>query len=141
MQTGTSGDQRAQLVNVDTAPSWVRVDASGALTIGTVFAYYFKVYAYPSNGDAFVPSNGDPDFGFTDGLEVWNACGAPPSPITLSATAPATLTIVFGIPASPYGKSSTTSAWHQEISELTAQLSTTADFSSGVAANFTVPRP
>lgn len=147
MQTGASGDQRDQLVNVDTAPSWVRVDSTGAkldssnLALGTVYLYAFKVYAYPSDGSEHVPSTGDPKFGYTDFKEFWRACGAPPSPISLSATAPDTLTIVFGIPASPYGKPSASAAWHQEISELTAELSTTADFSSGVAATVTVPRP
>ena len=119
---------------------------SSTLTLGTVYMHAFKVYAYPSNGDAFVPSTGDPTFGYTDFRRFWNACGAPPSPISLSATAPDTLTIEFGIPASPFGKPdrkvpSALAAWHQEISELTAELSTTADFSSDAAATVMVPHP
>ena len=140
MQNGVSGDAREQLVNLDTAPNFAMVLGSPDLTLSTQFEYWFKVEAYPSDGGDYVGSTGDSSFGYTfAAYEFWGACGAPPSPISLSATAPGTLTIEFGIPASPYGKPSVSAAWHQEISELTAELSTTADFSSGVAATVTVP--
>ena len=120
MQTGAAGDQRAQLVNVDTAPSWVRQDASGDLTLGTAYQYSFRVYAYPSDGGDYVPSNGDDFFGYTEPLrKFWNECSAPQSPVTLSATAPNTLSIEFGIPASPYGKGSASGTWDGNIETFT----------------------
>ena len=142
MQNGVSGDAREQLVNLDTAPSFAMVLGSPDLTISTQFQYYFKVYAYPSDGGDVVGSTGDATFGYTfDAYVFLAACGAPPSPITLTTSAPGALSIEFGIPASPYGKASASAAsaaWHQEISTMTAEVSTTADF-SWVNATVTVP--